>query len=138
MFVTFMRMRRRLLFASLVVAIAACGSRTGLLVPLDFEEADGAIVHPAYGPEDALPPIAVGVPEDVTVLSGCPDASSTLIYLISQANNLYSFYPPAAELTLVGTIACPSNSMPFSMAVDRTGLAYVIFQDGHLFRVSTA
>jgi hypothetical protein len=153
-----MRMRRRFLFAFLVVTIAACGSRTGLLVPLDFgvdssildAGPDRAIQSVDAGPdateenivdageEDALPPIDVRVPEDVVVASDCPDASSTFIYLIGEDNYLYSFYPPSAELKLVGVIACPSRSMPFSMAVDHTGVAYVVFGDGELFRVSTA
>jgi hypothetical protein len=157
MFMKAMRMRRRLLFASIVVVVAACGSRTGLMLPFDFDAggggADGA-VHPGQdaGEEDALPPIDVRVPEDVVVPSDCPDASSTFIYLISEANQLYSFYPPAAELTLIGTIACPitiPGETPFSMAVDRAGVAYSVFSatgpppagteiGGELFRVSTA
>jgi hypothetical protein len=163
-----MRMRRRFLFASLVVTIAACGSRTGLLVPLDVEvdssvldagvdsagqpldagpdateEADATEVDVTdAGEEDALPPIDVRVPEDVVVPSDCPDAGSTFIYLISQDYLLYSFYPPSAQLKLVGTIACPTTYYPFSMAVDHSGIAYVVFGDGlgdgELFRVSTA
>src|SRR5580704_8605619 len=155
MFMKPMRMRRRFLFASLVVTIAACGSRTGLLVPFDADVESGvadagpdSAVHRVdagvdareedAGEEDALPPLDVRVPEDVVIPSDCPDAGSTFIYVISEMNNLYSFYPPSAELKLVGTIACPSASTPFSMAVDHTGIAYVVFQDGQLFRVSTA
>jgi hypothetical protein len=165
MFIKPMRMRRRFLFTSLVVGIAACGSRTGLLVPGDVEEDSGApdalpdsvIRRVDAGPdvreedareEDALPPLDVQVPEDVVIPSDCPDASSTFIYVISSSNNLYSFYPPAAALTLVGTIACPTPSpteQPFSMAVDRSGIAYIVFAElgntnagGDLFRVSTA
>ena len=52
--------------------------------------------------------------------------------------------------TLIGTIACPvvnAGDEPFSMAVDRTGIAYTVFFNpnrtdpllgGELFRVSTA
>ncbi len=32
----------------------------------------------------------------------------------------------------------PDAPTPFSMAVDRTGIAYVLYSDGELFRVSTA
>jgi len=154
-----MRTPRHLLFASIAAVIAACGSRTGLLVPLDFTTDSGIVdarsdvilPHPDATPphdageedageEDALPPIDVRVPEDVIVLSDCPDASSTFIYVISEANNLYSFYPPSGQLELKGTIACPDpGSTPFSMAVDRTGIAYIVFSpSGNLFRVSTA
>ncbi len=157
-----MRTRRRLLFASLVVTVAACGSRTGLLVPLDFDvpadaKGDGSIIHhidaqeeDALDEEEALPPLDVRPPPpDVAIPSDCVDAGSTLIYVIANSNNLYSFYPPTATFTQIGTIACPdtASSQPFSMAVDRKGIAYVVFQstvgpggpgDGALFRVSTA
>jgi hypothetical protein len=146
-----MRTRRRLLFAALVAAVAACGSRTGLLVPLD-EDAGGADARPDNiihhidatppeedaGEEDALPPLDVRPPIDVILPSDCVDAGSTLIYVIASDNNLYSFYPPTATFTQIGAIACPSASQPFSMAVDRKGIAYIVFQDGELFRVSTA
>jgi hypothetical protein len=157
-----MRTRRRLLFASLVTVVAACGSRTGLLVPDDFDvpadaKGDGGIIHridageeDALDEAEALPPLDVRPPPpDVAIPSDCVDAGSTLIYLISESNNLYSFYPPTAAFTLIGAIACPdtADSNPFSMAVDRKGIAYIVFSslggpggpgDGALFRVSTA
>ena len=149
-----MRTRRRLLFASLVVVVAACGSRTGLLVPLDFEaggdaKGDSSVIHhidampdeDALDEEEALPPLDVRPPPpDVAIPSDCVDAGSTLIYLIASDNNLYSFYPPTAAFTRIGTIACPDpqGSNPFSMAVDRKGIAYIVFQSGELYRVSTA
>ncbi len=67
----------------------------------------------------------------------CQDAGITYIYLISSENELIRFYPPDLSLTTIGTIDCPSASQPFSMAVDRQGVAYVLFADGELFRVST-
>jgi hypothetical protein len=78
------------------------------------------------------------------------DAGSTLIYLVTSQNTLYSFYPPAATFARIGTISCPTPGLewqPFSMAVDRQGRAYVLFSymgeqlpppPGELFRVSTA
>jgi hypothetical protein len=134
--------------------LAACGSRTGLLVPGDgFENPD------ATGPtgdddsgealrdagrdvdelKDALPPIDVSVPVDA--FNNCPDAGATLVYLVSEQFELLSFYPPTAEFTTIGALNCPtatSGSAPFSMAVDQTGIAYVLYEDGEIFRVSTA
>jgi hypothetical protein len=97
-------------------------------------------------PDAPLPPIDAAVP---IVPNDCVDAGSTLIYLVTSENTLYSFYPPAAEFVRIGTIACPTPApawQPFSMAVDREGTAYVLFSDmdpmprppGRLFRVSTA
>jgi hypothetical protein len=151
-----MRTGRRVLFVSLVAIVAACGSRTGLIAPAEEAPVDAGldvVRHPdARVPEedaeelDALPPIDVSPPVDVA--SDCPDAASTLIYVISATNNLYSFYPPAGTFTLIGTVACPvvnPGDEPFSMAVDRTGIAYTVFFNpqsallgGELFRVSTA
>jgi hypothetical protein len=148
-----MRTRRRLLFASVVVFVAACGSRTGLLLPLPEEDggspdAKSDVIHRPdampeedAGEEDALPPLDVRPPIDVIVPSDCPDAGSTFIYVITESNNLYSFYPPDATFTKVGTIDCPAppGDEPFSMAVDRKGIAYIVFDpSGQLFRVSTA
>jgi hypothetical protein len=155
-----MRTRRRLIFASIVALIAACGGRTGLLVPEEdagpeVDAGPDVILHKDSRPpeedareEDALPPIDVRPPVDVT--SDCPDAASTLIYVITDSNDLYSFYPPAgsAGFNQIGKISCPitiPNEQPFSMAVDHDGIAYVVFsvnasptQAGELFRVSTA
>src|SRR5439155_2209189 len=77
---------------------------------------------------------------EVEVFNDCPDAGSTYIYLFTEANELLAFYPPSAAIHTVGTIDCPlidPSSTPFSMAVDRSGLAHVLYQDGELFKVST-
>jgi hypothetical protein len=92
---------------------------------------------------EALPPLDVQPPPPDRAIPGdCVDAGATLIYLISVTNNLFSFDPPTAAFTQIGTIACPTadgTSTPFSMAVDRKGIAYIVFSpDGELFRVSTA
>src|SRR5580698_8163339 len=135
------------------VGLAACGSRTGLLVPGDGEPENN--VDGSTGPSgdddsgppfsdagpvsDALPPIDVTVPVDA--FNDCPDAGATLIYVVSKQNELLSFYPPTATFTPIGILSCPDSdptATPFSMAVDRTGIAYVLYSDGHLFRVSTA
>ncbi len=88
------------------------------------------------GEEDALPPLDV-IEEPINI---CPDAGSTLIYLITTQNVLMSFYPPTASFMTIGTINCPDpqGTNPFSMAVDRnSGLAYVEFQSGLLYLVNT-
>ena len=129
--------------------LLACGSRTGLfvddssVVPPD----DGGVVSDARPDrrdvdvevDGALPPIDAGEEHDAD-RRDCPDADATLVYVISESNDLYSFDPPTASFKAIGQIACPAppNTTPFSMAVDRKGVAYVLFNDGHLYRVSTA
>ena len=145
-----MRARRWVVFGGQAVVVAACGSRTGLLVPVETtgeeggpgdsgedatEEPDAIAPHDATSPrdareEDALPPIDVIVPPDGP--GPCPDAGSTLVYVITTQDVLMSFYPPTAAFSTIGSIVCPTavGDHPFSMAVDRTGVAYVEFQSG--------
>jgi hypothetical protein len=131
----------------------ACGSRTGLLVPGEqgFPDGDtspmgndsGEMALDA-GPDatevsDALPPIDVTAPVDA--FNDCPDAGATLVYVVTKQEQLLSFYPPTAQFRDIGPLSCPTSdpgATPFSMAVDRTGIAYVVYSDGELFRVSTA
>ena len=86
---------------------------------------------------DVLPLIDANPLPDV-VRNDCPDAAATLVYVITSQAVLYSFYPPTLTFTRIGSVVCPSTSQPYSMAVDRKGKAYVVYQDGNLFRLSTA
>lgn len=139
-----LRAARRVAFLLLLVA---CGSRTGLFVDgEEFEplpDRDGG-PGPRDGgrdvsvTEDALPPIDVRPPQDV-FRADCPDADATLVYTISSDNTLQSFNPETGQFRLIGRIACPAGSAtPFSMAVDRRGVAYVLFNNERIYRVSTA
>lgn len=141
-------MRVRAFFAIAVLPIAvglACGDRTGLVVddvylPPDANapdaRRDAALDVVAH---DGLPGLDVAVRPDV-FHSDCPDADATFIYVITEQFILYGFYPPTGEFRQIGKINCMSSSSatPFSMAVDRKGIARVVFNDGHLYRVSTA
>jgi hypothetical protein len=65
--------------------------------------------------------------------------AATYAYVVSEQNDLYRFDPPALSFTKIGALGCQAGSAtPFSMAVDRTGIAWVNYSDGSLFRVSTA
>jgi len=148
-----------------LAAVASCGSRTGLPgeEAVDAEPEHGLLSpdrfaeEPKPKEEDALadvvgeeilPGIDVNRP-DVPVFNPCPDAAATLIYVIGKSGTLYSFDPGASTFTTIGTISCPGTSTtdtPFSMAVDREGIAYVGFSNTDpagnqigtgLFRVST-
>ncbi len=132
--------------------IAAC-SRSGLLVPPPEHDATASDVAAEVleepdvteEPEAALDAGAdADAEEDAPpmieeTIDICPDAGSTLVYLMTSQNVLVSFYPPTATFTTIGTIMCPDpgTDTPFSMAVDRAGIAYVLFESGHVFRVST-
>ncbi len=132
---------------SFLLLLVACGSRTGLFVEDDgFTDVPG----PDGGPdarrdggrdatiEDAPPLLDVRPPTDVD-RTDCPDAEATLVYTITDTNQLQSFNPDTGQFRLIGNIACPSGgATPFSMAVDRRGIAYILFTNEQLFRVSTA
>jgi hypothetical protein len=125
-----------LAFASPVAG--ACGSRTGLLAPGPAAEAgaEDSSVEAVDAPEEEPP--EGGFP-DVTPIDICPDAGATLIYTITQQGDLYSFYPPTLAFTFIGSISCATSSnQPFSMAVDRTGIGYSVFQDGTLHLIDMA
>ena len=121
----------------------ACGSRTAL--PGDFDAVttsnddsgtDARRIRDT-GPDTVIPPIDANVPHDASRLD-CPDASATLIYVVTTTNQFLSFYPPDASFTLIANLACPASpgATPFSMAVDRRGTAYVEFSDFTLYKVS--
>ena len=149
-----MKTRRVLVFVSTACLIAACGSRTGLLVPTHHdggepadateEAADAASEADAF--EEPQPDAfeeGDAVEEDVFIPPDapdiCPDAGSTVIYVITTQSVLLSFYPPTGSFTTIGTVTCPSpGDKPFSMAVSRAGVAYIVYSpSGNLFRVST-
>ncbi|NOU31677.1 MAG: hypothetical protein HOO96_27565 [Polyangiaceae bacterium] len=137
-----MRARRSLF---LVLLLAACGSRTGLLTEegtftplLDASTLDVRTdARRDSGTDADLPPIDARPREDVDQ-SDCPDASTTFIYTVTTQNELLAFNPPAGSFKSIGTLVCPAGgATPFSMAVDRRGVAYVLYNDGNLFKVST-
>jgi hypothetical protein len=131
------------LAAAAAVTATACGARTGLLAPEPVDAGPDVHHHDATvdedaPEEDALPPIDNFVP-DVPIPTDCPDAGSTLVYLITEENELLSFYPPTLGFKTIGTIACPNTTAtPFSMGVTRLGVAYSCFTNGRLYQVSTA
>ena len=131
--------------------IVACGSRTGLwgtddgdiggFLPdgggrRDAGRRDGSVTDASF--PDALPPIDAQPPRDASRID-CPDAEATLVYVVTAANELYSFFPENGAFKFISNLACPAGgATPFSMAVDRRGVAYVQFTDDRLYRVSTA
>lgn len=73
---------------------------------------------------------------------------SELIYAVDVDQNLLAFDPRTEELRPVGRINCPAGeswagfgdgeATPFSMAVDRSGRAWVLYSSGEIFHVDTA
>lgn len=137
-----------LAFFSPVFAVgfaASCGARSELYVEsFEPEEEDAGNDAPPDvmdAPPDVpdAPPDVMDAPPDVPedALPPCePDL--LYIYLVTSETDLYRYRPDTGVFSLVGNLSCPSGGSPFSMGVSRTGFAYVIYNDGSLFKVNTA
>ncbi len=69
----------------------------------------------------------------------CSDDGAQLIYVVDTANDFMSFDPrklPGDPFHLIGKLQCHDRSSPFSMSVDRHGVAWVLFGDGQIFKVA--
>ena len=84
-----------------------------------------------------------------TCSNTCTADGVDLVYVVDEQNDFMSFDPrklPGNPFTTIGTLNCPHNNtsiqsppgaiMPFSMSVDRDGIAWVLFTSGELFQVS--
>ena len=84
----------------------------------------------------------------------CTADGVDLIYVVDVTNQLWSFDPRVLlanaggdPFTLIGTLSCPTvlapvggatgAATPFSMAVDRNAVAWVEYNNGEIFNVST-
>jgi len=72
---------------------------------------------------------------------GCA-AEAKLVYVVDVNNTFSSFDPSkvgtgASPFTELGRLSCPaySGATPFSMSVDRNAVAWVVYDDGELFKV---
>jgi hypothetical protein len=70
---------------------------------------------------------------------GCSDAAK-IVYVVDQNNTLSSFDPSTKTFHDLGTLNCPAQLLatPFSMAIDRSAAAWVLYSSGELFHVDTS
>jgi hypothetical protein len=69
----------------------------------------------------------------------CEDDNTKLIYLVSTNNDFLSFDPrklPNDPFHVIGKLHCRTGGSPFSMSVDRNGVAWVLYGDGQIFKVN--
>jgi hypothetical protein len=123
----------------------------------------GAEAAPGAG-EVAVPPAGGGAPAEVAMADlahagghgedlgggapGCDERRGRYIFVVDEENDLLTFDPPGTRFARVGKLRCPAgaplddaravDSHPFSMSVDRQGRAWVLYNSGELFWVSTA
>lgn len=74
----------------------------------------------------------------VTAQDDC-GISSKYIYVMTGNRELHRFDPTNQTFRIIGKLECDDRNRgrPYSMAVARSGTAYVIFEYGHLFQVDT-
>ena len=77
-------------------------------------------------------------PEGGITAPDCPEDLKQ-IFAISNSYVLYRFDPAKLTMTTIGNVKCPGAGIntPFSMAVDRKGTGWVLYDDGRIFHVST-
>jgi hypothetical protein len=121
---------RRSGFLGLVCLLVACGNSS------DDSTFDGG----ASSSSGSSGVIVTGKPDGSPIgPDGCADAAK-LVYVVSAQDDLYSFKPDKLVFTKIGHLSCPAmaGSSPNSMAVDRSGTAWVNYSKGELFKVSTS
>ena len=61
------------------------------------------------------------------------------VYLVDASYHLIRFEPDSLQMTEIGTLSCPGAGpgTPFSMSVDRNGIAWVLYNGGRIYQVST-
>jgi hypothetical protein len=131
---------------SVPLALFAACSRSELYPISSFPTDDGGDAGPPLFPDGQVIPTIDATPSpDVAVSAVCADASATLVYAVTEANTLLRFDPTAGTIVPIGVLACPDPYSAFSMAVDREGVAYVLYfgggesdPPGNIYRVSLA
>ena len=86
---------------------------------------------------------------DGACMNACTADGVDLVYVVDEQNDFMSFDPrllPADPFHKIGVLNCPHNgtsiqtgnsmAMPFSMSVDRDGVAWVLYSTGEIFKVS--
>jgi hypothetical protein len=125
------------LFVTATVAVA-CGARTGLDVPTSDGRggSGGATVSGSGGALTGGGGIS-GTGGHLPPPDDCADAGTTFIYVVTDDREIYAFDPPSNTFMDRGKLPCaPSGAQ--SMAVDRSGHAYIESNDFRIVRVSLA
>jgi hypothetical protein len=122
----------------------AVGPASSGTVSINFGAFDSAPPHLRTGTlvlltGDARTPKA-SIPLSATVSTACGEASQW-IYTVDGSSGMFSrFDPVTLTFTDIAVLDCPASldASPFSMAVDQKAVAWVVYDDGNLFKVDTA
>ena len=89
-----------------------------------------------FGSNDDSQPM-VSVPLSAFINTICTEAGQ-FIYTVDRTGTFSRFDPSTVTSTVVGQLACPTTSLPFSMNLDQSAVAWVVFDDGKLFTIDTS
>ncbi|MFO0724704.1 MAG: choice-of-anchor D domain-containing protein [Myxococcota bacterium] len=78
----------------------------------------------------------VQVPLSAFINTICTERGQ-FIYTVDASGAFSRFDPATLSTTQLGILACPTGGRPFSMNVDQHADAWVVFDDGGLFKVDT-
>lgn len=69
----------------------------------------------------------------------CGEVGQSIFVVSSPDSNLLRFDPKALTFTKIGKLSCAPGGLatPFSMAIRRDGNAYILYDNGHIYRAST-
>jgi hypothetical protein len=79
---------------------------------------------------------APDLPSVPTVVVACKKVTSPPLFVVTDENHLFRFDPPSGAFELIGSLPC-ADSQPETMAVSYDGTAYVTYQDGSMFEVTS-
>jgi hypothetical protein len=130
-------MRHRLLVWSFALCLVPACTTRGLVRP----DGGGTGTDGGASGDAGATSMDAGPPGDACGSPTTGQVQCESIYVITGANppELYRFDPACLAFESIGTVHCPQSgpfpATPYSMAVDRNGLAWVVFTDGHIFNV---
>jgi len=104
------------------------------------ESPDGGTTQTSPSPNEPGGPQGPGFDTSEAGTNPNPPSCATetqFVYAITEENKLYRFDPDTLAFTSIGTFDCKNSERPHSMAVDRNGVAWIVYTDGNLYHVST-
>ncbi len=104
----------------------------------DFDEEAAELAQTAPSPMGKGPAATPAMEPPEAPPEPPPPPPCMAVYVVSAQNQLFAFFPETNSFDFRGQLDCPSRpwATPFSMAVARTGIARVLYNDGRLYEVT--
>jgi len=121
-----------MVISTLVGGSSACGARSGLNAPFGDapSDAEAESLPPPSDPPSEPPKKQLVQPE------GCEDPDAAYVYAITAESEVLQYDPANRAYSPLGRVDCPAfGGAPFSMAVSREAVAFVIYTSGHLMEL---